>query len=165
VETSTSLVLEQFYAFLESLVLGIVLGACFDLYRALRLQGRKRVVTTASIITDCLFWIGAAAACIAVIIARRWGEMYFYNYLALAGGFSGYIYFFSRFLLPLWIRLFALIIYGIISLFRFLTKVGTAMAAPFCWFGRLAGSAAGRIRKLFSESYCRIPGCFRRRRH
>lgn len=163
-DTSSSLVLEQFYAFLESLVLGISLGACFDLYRALQLQGRRRSVTAVSVITDCLFWILAAVACIAVIIARRWGEMYLYNYLSLTGGFIGYIYFFSRFLLPLWIRLFGLILNCLISLVRFLVKVGSVFTAPFRWFGCRARRAAGRSRKIFSVLFSRIPDCFRRRR-
>jgi spore cortex biosynthesis protein YabQ len=163
VDTTSSLVLEQLYSFLESLVLGVALGASFDLYRAIRLQGRRRSVTALSVLTDCLFWIVAAAACIAVIIARRWGEMYVYNYLSIAGGFIGYIYFISRFLLPLWIRLFGFILNFLISLVRFLLKVVSVFTSPFRWFGRRAGRAAGRSRKIFSELFSRIPGCFRRR--
>ncbi len=154
-DTSSSLVLEQFYAFLESLVVGITLGACFDLYRALRLQGKRRI-TVLSVITDCLFWIGAAAACIAVIIVRRWGEVYLYNYLAIAGGFAGYINFFSRFLLPLWFRLFGLILHCIISLYCFLVKVVLILVTPFLW-------VIGRAGKIFSKLYSRISGYNRRR--
>lgn len=162
-EPSSSLVLEQFNAFLESLVLGISLGACFDLYRAIRLQGRRRTLTAVSVITDCLFWIAAAAASIAVIIVRRWGDMYVYNYLSITGGFIGYIYFLSRFLLPLWTRLFGFILDFLISLVRILFKVVNMITAPLRWFGRQVDRAAGSSRKIFSDLLSRIPGCFRRR--
>ncbi len=126
----SSLVLEQLNAFLESLILGIVLGACFDVYRALWLQKKRRRPSLGFIVADCLFWVGAAAACIMIVYARRWGEIYFYTYLSLAIGFSGYIYFISRYLLPLWTRFFHRIFFGLARLGRFLKKAGKIIAVP-----------------------------------
>ncbi len=128
-ETS-SLVLEQLYAFLESLILGLALGACFDIYRALWLQKKRRRLSLFFIVADCLFWAGAAAACIMIMYVRRWGEIYFYTYLSLAAGFGGYIYFISRYLLPLWRRFFHRIFYGLARLGRFMKKIGEIIGAP-----------------------------------
>lgn len=151
----SSLVLEQLYAFLEPLALGAALGACFDLYRALRLARKCRLASASSVLADCLFWVGAAVVSISVIVVRRWGELYFYTYLALGMGFSGYIYFLSRFMLPIWVRFFGVIISCLVTVIRFLMKVYNLIASPFRW--------AVRTQKYFIGLPGRIFHIFRRK--
>lgn len=128
-----SQVLEQFLLFAESLAFGVILGAGFDIYRALRLQFKKRPFAALSVIADCLFWVGAAAVCILVILARHWGQIYLYSYLAIAGGFSGYIYFFSRFLLSPWICVFRNILHFMFKVYYYIVKVLSIITGAFLW--------------------------------
>jgi len=154
-----SIVQEQFYSFVEGLVVGVVIGAGFDIYRALRLQFKCRPIKAVSFITDCLFWVGAAAVCITVIMVRRWGEVYLYSYLAIAGGFAGYIYILSRFLLPLWRAVFRHSIEILIELYCVIIKTINVILIPFLWIER--GIVKG-VKKYF-QFYSRNSSLFRRK--
>jgi spore cortex biosynthesis protein YabQ len=154
-----SQVLEQFLLFAESLAFGVILGAGFDIYRALRLQFKQRPFAASSVIADCLFWVGAAAVCILVILARRWGQIYLYSYLAIAGGFIGYIYFFSRFLLPPWICVFRNILHFMFKVYYYIVKVVHIIAGPL--LGVTHGIAI--IGDLLLHIYSRISHILSRR--
>lgn len=161
--SSPSLVLEQFYAFLEAAALGGALAACYDLYRAVRMQGLRRPPPAVLFITDCLFWVVAALACIGTFIFRRWGEVHFYTYLGLAGGSAVYFYRLSRFLLPLWSGFFAAVFRFFHLTFRFFARVFTLVAAPFRWSARQTVRVAQKSSILFNCCSSRIFGLFRRK--
>ncbi|NMD42383.1 MAG: hypothetical protein GYA86_03620 [Firmicutes bacterium] len=101
--SASSTSLQQLAAFLEAAALGAIFAFCYDLYRAGRLQFR-RLPPFLSVAADFLFWIAAAAAAIGFLVYRRWGEINIYIYIAMAGGFIGYLRLFSSYLLPLWLR-------------------------------------------------------------
>lgn len=161
-EPSTpSIALAQFLAFLEAVALGGALAACYDIYRALHpRRPRRRLSVVLLIIADCLFWVLAAFACLAVMIRFRWGEVYFYTYLGLAGGGAGYFYLLSRFLLPFWNKLFALAGRVWRTCSRFWTGFGAACSAPFRTESEQKAGAAGKTANSFAG---RILGRFRRR--
>lgn len=104
--SASSPAIQQLVAFLEAVALGVLFAASYDLYRAMRMQFR-RFPPVLSVATDCFFWIAAAAAAILFLVYRRWGEIYIYIYIGLAGGFMIYLHYFSKYLLPLWQKTFA----------------------------------------------------------
>lgn len=150
---STSLVLEQLYTFLEALALGIVLAVIYDLYRAARRQGFRRPPAAALFIVDCLFWILAALACLATLIARRWGEVHFYTYLGLAAGAGGYFYLLSRFFFPAWNKAFAYLFGLFRTAYRCTTRFFTAVTAPFRWTVRAARKSSNYFARCRSRIF------------
>ena len=101
--STSSLALQQLIAIMEAVALGLIYAAVFDLYRSVRMQFRRMHVVL-SVIADCSFWLAAAIATVIFLVYRRWGEVYVYTYVGLAGGFMIYFYFFSNFLLPVWLK-------------------------------------------------------------
>ncbi len=97
---------QQLIAFLEALLLGSVYAAVYDFYRSIGVQIR-RFSAALSFSADCIFWIAAAAATIAFLVYRRWGEIFVYTYGGLAGGFIIYFNFFSKYLFPVWVKGFS----------------------------------------------------------
>lgn len=104
--SASSPAVQQLIAFLEALLLGVVYAAIYDFYRSIGVQLR-RFSAYLSFAADCFFWIAAAAATVAFLVYRRWGEIFVYTYGGLAGGFIIYFYFFSKYLFPLWVKGFA----------------------------------------------------------
>jgi spore cortex biosynthesis protein YabQ len=158
VYSSSSMVLEQLYAFLEALTLGAALAACYDIYRAVRRQGFRRPPAAALFVVDLLFWLLASLACLAAFIVRRWGEVHFYTYLGLGGGSVCYFYLLSRFLLPAWNKLFAIVFRLCRKIFRLLEHLLSAAGAPF----RQAARAVRKNRNFFSRCGGRIFRIIRR---
>lgn len=103
--SASSTAVQQMVAFLEAVALGALFAAFYDLYRVVRIQFR-RLPPVLSVAADCFFWIAAAAAAILFLVYRRWGEIYVYIYVGLAGGFIIYLHNFSRYLLPFWQKVF-----------------------------------------------------------
>ncbi|NLA04460.1 MAG: hypothetical protein GX881_01940 [Firmicutes bacterium] len=88
---------------MEAAVLGLLFAFFYDFYRAVRLRLR-RFPPLLSAAADCIFWLAAAVAAVLFFAYRRWGEIYMYIYIGLAGGFICYLRYLSRYILPLWQR-------------------------------------------------------------
>jgi len=155
--------MDQLFAFTEAVVLGAALAICFDVYRAVRFQIRRHLLKLLLIAADCLYWIAAALACIIIIISRRWGEIYFYSYLGLAGGFSLYLVMLSRFLLPFWNAFFVRLFCFFSQLFTFGGKVYRVLCVPFCWTTRQTAKVAGQSRLQLNHLASRILSKTRRK--
>ncbi len=106
------MVLEQARLFGESILLGFFISACYDIYRAIRIQ--KPFSYTALILGDCLFWLGLTAGCFAFFVLRSWAEIHLYTYLGLAAGAGFYFFCSSRYLLSFWNRVFGCL-FGLLS--------------------------------------------------
>ena len=152
----TSLGLSQLLSFLKAAGLGALLAFYFDLYRALSSQIKRYLPRLVLFAADCLFWVIAALSCIAFVIFMMWGEIYFYSYLGLAGGFGLYLLTISRILLPFWQQVFAAVLRGLAWLIDAIGSAARAMATPVCWLARQLAAAAGGIGLAFKHLTSRI---------
>ena len=105
-EQQGSVLLAQLYTFAEAVLAGFILSACYDVYRAFRMQW-GRTASFILVAADLTFCLLAAGACLLFFIYLRWAEIYFYSYLGLAGGLALYSLLLSRYLLFFWVKLFS----------------------------------------------------------
>lgn len=72
------------------LAAGLGLGFCLDVYHVIKERVRLRgwVVT----FIDLFYWIGAACLVFQLLMWCNWGELRFYIFLALGGGFFLYLF-------------------------------------------------------------------------
>ncbi|MBO8169787.1 MAG: spore cortex biosynthesis protein YabQ [Thermoanaerobacteraceae bacterium] len=99
-------VVQQFYYFFWTAVIGIAIAFCFDFYRALRwLLKPSRIVTH---LCDFFVWIIVTVIAYYGLLAVNWGEVRFYVLLGMGVGAYCYYRFFSRYILRKWHQLFRL---------------------------------------------------------
>lgn len=82
-------VAQQVIAFFLVTLLGVLLGAVFDLYVTLRYIWRPRQLGT--ILGDAVFWIFITGICFFFLLLFNWGEVRLYVFLALGLGLLGHI--------------------------------------------------------------------------
>lgn len=96
----------QLAGILDASLLGFLLAAGYDCYRAFRASSGLRS-PAAIFCVDFLFWVAATVFSLWRFFAYRWGEIVMPTYISLAVGAAAYFILFSRFLLPLWSGIFA----------------------------------------------------------
>ncbi|HHX87421.1 MAG TPA: hypothetical protein GX693_04475, partial [Firmicutes bacterium] len=99
---------DQFSLFSEAAALGFILGAYYDVFRALRACYRINNVRV-MFITDSLFWFSATVYCLWYIFYYRWGEIYTYTYFGLVVGAAVYFFWVSSYLFKFWYRFFSVV--------------------------------------------------------
>lgn len=128
--SNPSLVLDQMSAFLEAFLQGGILAACFDFYKALRLQLFKRKKPALSVITDLLFWLFVTITFIITLILRRWGEIYLYTYAGLILGCTLYFYLLSNAFFPLFRKVLSFVSGVVERIFRLVSGVVVMASGP-----------------------------------
>ncbi|GAB6159251.1 hypothetical protein JCM39194_24510 [Desulfotomaculum varum] len=86
--------MEQFYCFALTIVIGVVAGFCYDLYRVTRGTLKLRRFGTA--LGDLLFWLVLTGVVFVLLLLGNWGEVRLYVLLGLALGSAIYLNLFSR---------------------------------------------------------------------
>lgn len=86
--------LDQFYYFALTILIGLVGGFCYDLYKVTRGTLRLRKVGTA--LGDALFWVILTGVVFALLLLGNWGEVRLYVLLGLALGALFYLSVCSR---------------------------------------------------------------------
>jgi len=114
------------------LIVGMILGGFFDLYRVFR--GSIRVNKFLDYLGDLLFWIATASLITPLLYWSTWLELRFYVWLALAFGLSGYYFFLSAALLPLFIKFWQLIFWTPRLLLKRMHRVGLSVKKSFWRF-------------------------------
>ncbi len=97
---------DQFTLFTEAAALGLLLGANYDIFRALRACYQIKKITLV-FVTDSLFWLTATIYCLWYIFYCRWGEIYPFTYFGLAVGAAVYFCWLSPCLFKIWHKLFS----------------------------------------------------------
>lgn len=86
--------MDQFYYFALTIVIGIIAGFCYDIYKVTRGTLRLRRIGTA--LGDVLFWLVLTAVVFILLLLGNWGEVRLYVLLGLALGAVLYLNLFSR---------------------------------------------------------------------
>lgn len=86
--------LDQFYYFALTILIGMVAGFCYDLYKVTRGTLRLRKVGTA--LGDAMFWLILTGVVFVLLLLGNWGEVRLYVLLGLALGALFYLHVFSR---------------------------------------------------------------------
>lgn len=86
--------LDQFYYFALTILIGLVSGFCYDLYKVTRGTLRLRRIGTA--LGDVLFWLVLTVVVFFLLLAGNWGEVRLYVLLGLAIGALIYLKLLSR---------------------------------------------------------------------
>lgn len=86
--------MDQFYYFALTIVIGMVAGFCYDLYKVTRGTLKLRRIGTA--LGDVLFWLVLTGVVFALLLLGNWGEVRVYVMLGLALGAVIYLNIFSR---------------------------------------------------------------------
>ncbi|SHF39020.1 spore cortex biosynthesis protein YabQ [Desulforamulus putei] len=86
--------MDQFYYFALTIIIGMVAGFCYDLYRVTRGTLRLRRIGTA--LGDLLFWFVLTGVVFVLLLLGNWGEVRLYVLLGLALGAVIYLSVFSR---------------------------------------------------------------------
>lgn len=135
---------DQFTLFSEAAALGLLLGAYYDIFRALRACCRIRNLRLV-FISDSLFWLSATVYCLWFIFYYRWGEIYTFTYFGLAVGAVAYFFWLSPFLFKFWYKLFSAVIQAGVFIRRVLQRA-TAIAA--CPAGRVSAGVGAGLKKV-----------------
>ncbi|MDQ0273089.1 spore cortex biosynthesis protein YabQ [Cytobacillus purgationiresistens] len=108
----------QFMTMLSMISMGVLFGAGLDTYqRFLKRPKRKGWIV---FINDILFWLLQGLAIFYVLFLVNEGELRFYIFLALLCGFAAY----QSLMKNVYVRLLEMIISLVISIYRFLLKLG-----------------------------------------
>ena len=86
--------LDQFYYFAFTVLIGVVAGFCYDLYKVTRGTLRLRKIGTA--LGDVLFWIVLTGVVFTLLLMSNWGEVRLYVFLGLVLGAVIYLSILSR---------------------------------------------------------------------
>lgn len=86
--------LDQFYYFALTIMIGMIAGFCYDLYKVTRGTLRLRRIGTA--LGDVLFWLVLTGVVFVLLLLGNWGEVRLYVFLGLVLGAVIYLNFFSR---------------------------------------------------------------------
>lgn len=128
--SSTSLVVEQAFLFLEALVLGGGIGFFYDIYRGIRFQTRSRLSLTTSLTGDLFYWLIVTILSIYLFMVRRWGEVHIYTYYGMGSGFILYFYFLSKPIFLLWSNIFRFLLGLCSSLYKCTEGLCRSIVAP-----------------------------------
>lgn len=116
--------LDQFYYFALTILIGAISGFCYDLYKVTRGTLRLRRIGTA--LGDVLFWVILTAVVFILLLAGNWGEVRLYVLIGLTIGAVLYLNLLSRhatLLLQFTFKLINRICKAIIDMFKFIWKV------------------------------------------
>lgn len=97
----------QFYAFVVTILMGLIIGVFFDLYRV-----TKRLVRPGRVfryLGDVLFWVICTFTVFFMLLVGNWGEIRLYVIIGVLVGTSVYIKFFSGFVIWLLDKIFNII--------------------------------------------------------
>lgn len=86
--------LDQFYYFALTILIGMIAGFCYDLYKVTRGTLRLRKIGTA--LGDVLFWLILTGLVFLLLLLGNWGEVRLYVLLGLALGALIYLNLCSR---------------------------------------------------------------------
>ncbi len=86
--------LDQFYYFAFTVLIGVVAGFCYDLYRVTRGTLKLRKIGTA--LGDILFWVVLTGVVFTLLLMGNWGEVRLYVFLGLTLGAVLYLNVLSR---------------------------------------------------------------------
>lgn len=149
-EIPPPLIHNQLTGFADAALLGFLLAAGYDCYRAFRAGSGLRSPVVIFCI-DFLFWVAATIFCLWHLFAYRWGEVFFSTYVSLAAGAAGYFILFSRFILPLWRRFFDRFFHVLGRMGRFTVSAGRVASRPFARTGTVLRQITLRIRSFLSR--------------
>lgn len=93
---------DQFGSFLQLLLIGMVFGVFFDLYRVFR--GMVKVNKTVDFLGDLLFWVLMMVFLIPLIFWSTWLELRLYVWFSLLVGVLSYFWLFSPIFIPVFLR-------------------------------------------------------------
>lgn len=85
---------DQFYAFLITVLIGLIAGFCYDFYRVTRSKFGLRKAGT--YLGDIIFWLVLTALVFGLLLAGNWGEVRLYVFIGLVLGALIYAKFLSR---------------------------------------------------------------------
>lgn len=78
----------QVYAFIATIITGVVMGICFDYYRVLRWVYRPKKVGTC--LGDMAFWLVTTILVFMALLMGNWGEVRLYVFIGLFMGIAVY---------------------------------------------------------------------------
>ena len=113
----------QFYAFIVTVLIGIIMGICYDFYRVTKgiIHPRKFFVY----LGDLLFWVVSTLIVFFMLLIGNWGEFRFYVLVGALVGALLYYKILSHFVIDLLVNSFSFIRKTINLVFR---------AIKFTWF-------------------------------
>ena len=149
-----NVIFSQLYIFLIYIVLGIVIGIIFDIFRILR-----KLFKTPDLITyleDIIFWIIAGLLLIFVIFKFSSGEIRIYNIIGLVIGSIFYIIVISKYFININVKII-LVLKNIVKKFiiilmypiKIILRIIKGVFKPFTFF-------VINIRKILSNSKVKI---------
>ncbi|WP_273483809.1 spore cortex biosynthesis protein YabQ [Desulforamulus ruminis] len=166
--------LDQFYYFALTILIGMVAGFCYDLYKVTRGTLKLRRFGTA--LGDIFFWLILTGVVFILLLLGNWGEVRLYVFLGLALGVILYLNFFSRSTtsllnlffrairqLGLWLLMLLALIWKALCLpFRILYLM---VAVPLGWTAKVLNKVTGRligkpVRRLKQKLRNRIASIF-----
>ncbi len=137
----------QFILFCEAAALGLLVGANYDIFRALRACCRiKR--TSLVFITDIFFWLSATIYCLWFIFYYRWGEIYTFTYFGLAVGAVAYFPLLSPHFFKFWYKFFSAVIKFLALIRRMFRRLLTIVACPAIWISTGAGAGVKKVKNI-----------------
>jgi spore cortex biosynthesis protein YabQ len=166
-------VLQQLQVFLQTILIGIVVGMVIDLYRTVRRQGRPGPWITVA--GDLFLWIFLAILVFFLLLPVNWGQVRAFIFLGMILGLSVYFHFFSSLFLRFSFQFFnccrisaKFLLSVVLFPFRLVQRIMVfplgliSLALDFLW--RLS---QGTVRRLFfclRKGISRLAFCFRRKR-
>lgn len=156
-------VVDQIYAFLLIIGLGMLMGLLFDFYRTIRQVYKPGRWGT--IIGDTVFWLIITGVTYAFLLLSIWGEVRFYVFLALGAGVWIYLKYLSPSVLKILYRCFLILISAVKLMikiiltplricwrffllpFRFVTLFFLVISRGLRFFGQLIITVPRRIKK------------------
>ncbi len=97
----------QFYAFLVTILAGVIIGILFDFYRVVRGLVRPRKVFTH--LGDLTFWVVSTLVIFFLLLVGNWGEMRFYVFIGILAGIGLYLKCLSRYFIKIFGAAFLII--------------------------------------------------------
>lgn len=127
-------VIEQIQTFALTVGLGLMIGFCYDLIRAVRAY--KRFSRGTQFFLDLIFWLLMTLAVFVALLASNWGEVRAYVFIGLITGGIVYTVAFSRFIHSLMVKALG----ALIGLVCFLAR-------PVIWMAGKAKLFLQKVRK------------------
>jgi len=169
----------QVYAFTATVIIGAVVGFCFDYYRVLREIYRPKKVGT--YLGDSIFWLITTILVFGMLLMGNWGEMRLYVLIGLTLGVLVYFYILSvamrrliRFKFFLFYKIWCLMVQTWLFIWRVVTfplrLVLLVLSYPVRWLKFLLSKAGlkldliiikpveGRLQRLAVKLKSQLPG-------
>ncbi|WP_066634319.1 spore cortex biosynthesis protein YabQ [Desulfolucanica intricata] len=155
---------EQLYTFIFTILIGLVVGFCYDFYLVTKRSLKLKKIGT--YVGDFLFWAVVTVLVFGLLMWTNWGEIRFYVFLGIGLGIAVYLKTLSRSIksvlqlcFKILIKIWKITILILIYMWRAILIPVKIMAIIFCFpfqiLGKLFSGILKGTKKIFRKIFGR----------